>query len=76
MNKLFESEEIINSLKVTLAKTIDVDPIIYCNFYKLSATYFYKRKNHDEFYNNSLQYLAYAKENVKIQLYSKIFNRV
>jgi len=69
LNRLYDSEEVIISLKVTLAKMFDVDPIIYCNFYKLSATYYFKKKNHDEFYNHSLQYLAYVKDQVNNNIY-------
>ncbi len=64
LNRLYDCEEIINHLKITLAKMLDVDPIIYLNYYKLSASYYFTKKNHDEFYNNSLQYLAYAKDGV------------
>jgi 26S proteasome regulatory subunit N9 len=64
MNKLYECLEIINFLKLQLEKSFEVDQLIYSNFYKLSAFYFEKKKNYDEFYNNALQYLAYVKDNV------------
>lgn len=66
LNRLYECEDIIKSLKVQLEKSFEVDQLIYSNFSKLSAYYFEKKENYDEFYNNSLQFLAYVKENVRI----------
>lgn len=63
LNRLYECEDIIKSLKVQLEKSFEVDQLIYSNFSKLSAYYFEKKENYDEFYNNSLQFLAYVKEN-------------
>lgn len=65
LNRLYECEEIIKSLKSQLEKSFEVDQVIYSNFYKLSALYYEKKENYDEFYNNSLQFLAYVKENVR-----------
>lgn len=62
LDRLYDCEEIINSLKLTLSKLFDVDKLIYSNFYKLSANFFFRKNNHDEFYNNSIQYLAYVKD--------------
>lgn len=56
----------IKNLRIQLEKSFEVDQLIYSNFYKLSALYYEKKQNHDEFYNNALQYLAYVKENVFI----------
>ncbi len=64
LNKLYECEEIIKGLKIQLEKSFEVDQLIYSNFYKLSALYYEKKENFDEFYNNALQYLAYVKEGV------------
>jgi hypothetical protein len=64
LNRLYECEDIIKTLKNQLDKNFEVEQIIYSNFYKLSAYYYEKKENYDEFYNNSLQYLAYVKENV------------
>ncbi len=66
MNRLYECEEVIKSLKNQLEKSFEVDQAIYSNFYKLSALYFEKKNNQDEFYNNALQYLGYVRENVSI----------
>lgn len=65
MNKLYECEEIIKYLRVQLEKSFEVDQLIYSNFYKLSAYYFEKKENYDEFYNNSLQFLGYVKDQVR-----------
>jgi hypothetical protein len=65
MNRLYECEDIIKGLKVQLEKSFEVDQLIYSNFSKLCAYYFEKKENYDEFYNNSLQFLAYVKENVR-----------
>lgn len=40
----------------------DVDKSIYSEFYKLCSEFYYEVKNNDEFYSNSLQYLAYEDE--------------
>lgn len=64
LNKLYECEEIIKNLKIQLEKSFEIDQIIYANFSKLSAYYYERKGNYDEFYNNSLQFLAYVKENV------------
>ena len=69
LDQLYECEDIIKSLKVQLEKTFEVDQLIYSNFSKLSAYYYEKKGNYDEFYNNSLQYLAYVKEHVSIILF-------
>jgi hypothetical protein len=64
LNRLYECEEIIKSLKGQFEKSFEIDKLVYSNFYKLSAYYYEKKENYDEFYNNSLQYLAYIKEGV------------
>lgn len=64
LNRLYECEEIIKSLRKQLERSFEVDQIIYSNYYKLAAFYYEKREDYDEFYNNSLQYLAYVKEGV------------
>jgi hypothetical protein len=65
LNRLYECEDIIKNLKNQLEKSFEVDQIIYANFSKLAAYYYEKKENYDEFYNNSLQYLAYVKDNVR-----------
>jgi hypothetical protein len=69
LNRLYECEDIIKSLKIQLEKSFEVDTVIYANFSKLSAYYYERKENYDEFYNNSLQYLAYVKDNVSILIY-------
>jgi hypothetical protein len=68
MGRLYDCEEIIKNLKVQLEKKFEVDQIIYSNFYKLSAYYYEAKENYDEFYNNSLQFLAYVKEHVSLKI--------
>lgn len=43
----------------------DVDSFVYSTLHKLFASYFKSRNEYDEFYNHSLQYLAYTPETVK-----------
>lgn len=64
LNRLYECEDIVKFLKIQLEKNFEIDQIIYCNFYKLSAYFYEKKQNYDEFYNNSLQFLAYVQNNV------------
>ena len=69
MNRLYECEDIMKSLKVQMEKSFEVEQIIYANFSKLSAYYYEKKENYDEFYTNSLQFLAYVKEHVSFKLF-------
>ena len=64
MDKLYETEDMIKDIKRSLEKMFEIDPLIYANLYRLSLEYSEKKGNWDEFYNNSIQYLAYVKENV------------
>ena len=64
MEKLYETEDTIKDIKRSLEKMFEIDPLIYSNLYRLSLEYSEKKGNWDEFYNNSIQYLAYVKENV------------
>ena len=68
LNKLYDCENVIKSLKSKLEGSFEVDQIIYANFSKLSAYYFEKKGNYDEFYNNSLQFLAYVNDTVRLTL--------
>ena len=60
LNELYKCEEIILSTKSELEKRFEVDQLIYSNLYCLSTLYYEKKQNYDEYYNNALQYLAYA----------------
>lgn len=64
LNKLYECEDIIKNLKTQLERSFELDQIVLANFSKLAAYYYEKKENYDEFYNNSLQFLAYVRENV------------
>ena len=67
LGKLYECEDIIKSTKAQLEKRFEVDQIIYSSFYKLSAYYYEKKGNYDDFYNNCLQYLGYMKDSVSLK---------
>jgi 26S proteasome regulatory subunit N9 len=69
LGKLYECEDIMKSLKGQLEKSFEVDHLIYSNFSKLSAYYYERKENYDEYYNNALQFLAYVQENVKIKFF-------
>ena len=64
LNRLYECEDILKYLKIQLEKSFEVDQIVYTQFYRLSAYYYEKKENYDEFYSNSLQYLAYVNQTV------------
>jgi hypothetical protein len=66
LNRLYECEDIIKNLRIQLEKSFEVDQVIYANFSKLAAYYYERKENYDEFYNNSLQYLAYVQNNVSL----------
>jgi len=61
MDKVFE---ILTQAKKKVDKWSDVDPLVYSTLHKLFSGYFRNRKEYDEFYNHSLQYLAYTPETV------------
>ena len=63
LNRLYECEDVLKSIKVSLEKYFDVDHIVYAYFYKLFAYYYEKKENYDEFYNYALQFFAYCKDN-------------
>lgn len=62
LNRLYDCNDILKEVKVSLEKLFDVDHIVYAYFYKLSALYFEKKENYDEFYNYALQFFAYCPE--------------
>lgn len=62
LNRLYDCNDILKEVKVSLEKLFDVDHIVYSYFYKLSAMYFEKKENYDEFYNYALQFFAYCPE--------------
>ena len=62
MEKVFQ---ILSNAKKTVDKMNDVHPFVYSTLHKLFASYYRSRKEYDEFYNHSLQYLAYTQENVQ-----------
>jgi 26S proteasome regulatory subunit N9 len=62
LGELYKCEEILLATKADLEKRFEVDQIIYSTLYKLSTLYYERKQNYDEYYNNALQYLAYAKK--------------
>jgi len=67
MDKVFQ---ILTESKKKVDKWSDVHPFVYFTLHKVFAVYYRNRKEYDEFYNHSLQYLAYTQETV---LLNKIF---
>ena len=68
MGKLYECEDVMKDVKHSLEKMFEVDPLIYSSYYLLSLEYSEKKQNWDEFYTNSIQYLAYVKECVRFNI--------
>jgi 26S proteasome regulatory subunit N9 len=62
LNLLHECNDVLKEVKFSLEKLFDVDHIVYAYFYKLYALYYDNKKNYDEFYNYSLQFFAYCKD--------------
>lgn len=61
MEKVFQ---ILTQSQKKIERWNDVHPFVYSTLHKLFADYFKNRKEYDEFYNHSLQYLAYTPESV------------
>ena len=59
LNKMFELEEIVKSTKVDFSGKYEIEPSLYAQYYKLSTLFYEKKKDYDNFYDNSFQYLAY-----------------
>ena len=47
----------------------DLDPVVYSDYYKLTSAYYKTKENYEDFYKNSLQYLAYTHESVRKALW-------
>lgn len=62
LNQLYECNDLLMEVKVSLENLFDVDHIVYSYFYKLCSQYYEKKQNYDEFYNYALQYFAYINE--------------
>lgn len=61
MDKVFQ---ILTEGKKKVEKLNDVHPFVYSTLHKLFSVYYKTRNEYDEFYNHSLQYLAYTPETV------------
>ena len=62
LNKMYDLEDILNSIKDEFEKRSEIDPVIYIDFYRLSTYFYEKKENYDEFYHNAFQYLAYQNQ--------------
>ena len=62
LSNLYESDDRLKKIKVSLEKLFDVDHIVYAYFYKLYALYYEKKLCFDEYYNYALQFFAYCKD--------------
>ena len=55
-----DSFEILNQVKKSLETLSDVDPKVYASLSKAFAVYYRRKEDYENFYKNSLQYLAYT----------------
>ncbi len=64
---LNQNEGVVEILKNTtkaLETKNNVDPFVYSSLHRIYAIYYKKRNDHENFYHQSLQYLAYTHESV------------
>ena len=47
-------------MKKSLESISDVDPKVYASLSKIYSIYYRRREDHENFYKNSLQFLAYT----------------
>ena len=40
---------------------MDIDIVVYQNFYKLQAEYYFKKENLEEYYKNGIMYLNFIR---------------
>jgi 26S proteasome regulatory subunit N9 len=64
-NKLYETTVVelgdqLVQIKEEIEKCPGADSLLYSEVYRVHALYFFKRKQHEEFYQYALQYLAYT----------------
>ena len=62
LNRMYDLEDVLNSIKDEFEKRSEIDPVIYIDFYRLSTYFYEKKENYDEFYHNAFQYLAYQNQ--------------
>ena len=65
MDKVFQ---ILTESKKKVDRWSDVHPFVYSTLHKLFSVYYRNRKEYDEVYNHSLQYLAYTPETVLLNI--------
>lgn len=57
-------EEVLNAIEDSKAKIqpmMDIDIVVYQNFYKLQAEYFFNKEDLEEFYKNGIMYLNFIR---------------
>ena len=59
LDKMYELEDIVKNTEQDFSGNIEIDSSLYAQYYKLSALYYEKKQDYDNFYNNAFQYLAY-----------------
>lgn len=57
-----ETHKLLESVENELKTVNDVESCTYSHFYSVKAQYFESKLNFEQFYSNSLQYLAYINE--------------
>ena len=55
-----DSLEMLNEVKNSLEALSDVDSKVYANLSRVLAQYYKRKDDHENFYSNSLSYLAYT----------------
>jgi len=55
-----DSLSILKEVQDQLRALSDVDPRVYSSLFKALATLFRRKNDHEEFYKNALQFLAYT----------------
>ena len=62
MADTISAHKIMDQLQLKVEKEHNLDQIVYSFFYQVQAEYFGSKNDFENFYNNSLQYLAYTNE--------------
>ena len=57
-------EEVLNAIEDSKAKIqpmMDIDIVVYQNFYKLQAEYYFNKEDLEEYYKNGIMYLNFIR---------------
>lgn len=52
--------DILREAEVKLRAMYNLDKIVYSTFFRAKTIYYFKKNDYEQFYQNSLQYLAYT----------------